>query len=624
MRLILFILFSSVLFACADKSKQKDKPLDNIVPPSTLAVPEEMDVTINPLKQAYFGELHMHTSFSLDAYIGGTRLTPDDAYRAAKGEEMIILNKPFKLKRPLDFCAVTDHAEYIGEMLTVMSPNAAGYNDIEPTQVRTAKTKEEKSELFKKLVVDNNRSARPKHLSYYTGNASIKSAWQMIIDAAEKNYIPGKFTTFIAYEWSAAPNSANLHRNIIFRDNVVPDFPKSYIDINREEELWEWLSKITTEGSTVLAIPHNSNASNGDMFNSKDSDGSPLSTAYAARRQQFERAIEIMQIKGNSEVHKELWPTDEFADFENANSIYSKKRKLKKNNFVRYALTKGMEYQHKLGVNPFKYGIVGGTDNHNGMPSNVEEDNWEHGSHGVEDFEAKQRTIGDLTGWAKISDLNPGALTAVWAESNTRGSIWDAIYRRETYATSGPRIRVRFYGGNHFDRKPKDYVELVNDGEQNGVPMGSDLIVDEGDRPEFLVWALKDDIGPNLDRIQIIKGWYDGKELQEKIFNIALSDNRVENPDGSVEPLDAKVDFKTGFWSQDKGAVKLMTHWEDKEFNPAYEAYYYVRVLQLPTARWNTWDEIREGVKYPTEVPRVVVERAWTSPIWYTPPQKKK
>lgn len=585
-----------------------------------LAKAEEA-VPKNPLKEAYFGETHLHTKFSLDAFIGGNRMSPDQSLTFAQGEKIVLesTGKSMQLKRPLDFAAITDHAEYIGEMYSVLNSDSKNYNHESAKSLREVDNLEEGLKLFIELVVKNNRSSTPKHLDFYEGAMTTISAWEIMNRSTEKHYKPGKFTTLHAFEWSGAPKGGNLHRNIIFRDAIVPDLPVSYIEANRETELWKWLDEITDNGSTVLAIPHNSNASKGMMFDENMPNGDPITKEYADLRKKFERTIEMMQIKGNSEVHPEFWKNDEFANFENAQSLenYSG-RTFDEKNFVRYALKRGLQYKSELGVNPYKLGFNGGTDNHNGLTSNVEEDNYLSGSHGYVDATAEDRVNNTVDGWAEAYDINPGSLTGVWAPRNTRADIWDALYNRETFATSGPRMKVRFFAGYGYNNTYDSYDEFVKDGYEKGVPMGGDLIVNDGESPSFLIWALKDPINANLDRVQVIKGWYENGELYEKIYNVAVSDNRIKE-DGSVTPTDAKVDLNTGAFDASKGNKQFMLTWSDPDFNPKQISFYYVRVLQLPTARWTLWDEIRDNVTYPDKVAKTIQERVWSSPIWYTP-----
>ncbi len=613
-------LFFICLVACSDKKSNDSSTAST---EDTAPASKRQTITGNPLKEAYFGETHMHSQYSLDAYIGGNRFTPDQSYRFAKGES-IQLEKfgiSWQLKRPLDFAAVTDHAEYIGESYTVVTPGATGYDSEAARSMRDVKSLEEGLKLFIKYVVSNNRSDKPSHPDFYQGVNSTMSAWKIMNDATEKHYEPGKFTTLHAFEWSGAPNGGNLHRNILFRDTIVPDLPVSYIEANRETELWRWLDEISGYGSTALAIPHNSNASKGMMFDENMPNGQPLTKAYAEARNKYERTIEIMQIKGASEVYPGFWPNDEFASFENAESLARfSGRSFEEKNFVRYALKKGLEYEDKLGVNPYKLGFNGGTDSHNGFMSNVEEDNWT-GGHGLSDMTAEDRVNNVVDGWAQVYDTNPGAITGVWAESNTRGAIWDALYSRETFATSGPRMKVRFFAGYDYDKQYSSYEDMVADGYDRGVPMGADLTPRAEKTPRFLIWAIKDPMNANLDRIQVIKGWYDNGELKETIYNVAASDKRLQQ-NGQVTPTEAKVNLETGQYDTTKGSSQFMVTWTDPDFNSDHRAFYYVRVLQIPTARWNLWDEIRKDVKFPDQVAKTVQERCWSSPIWYAPDSK--
>jgi hypothetical protein len=613
------ILFTLFIFFISCKTEKEKDVLSTSNKKVMIGVQEQV-VPINPLKEAYFGETHMHTEFSLDAYIGGNRMSPDQSLRFAQGEAIVLekFGKSWQLKRPLDFAAITDHAEYIGESYTILTPGSQGHTDDAPKSIREVDNLEDGLKLFVKYVVSNNRSSKPSHPDFYQGVNSTMSAWKIMNDATEKNYKPGKFTTLHAFEWSGAPSGANLHRNIIFRDTIVPDLPVSYIEANRETELWKWLDEISGYGATVLAIPHNSNASKGMMFDENMPNGKPLTKEYAEARQKYERTIEIMQIKGASEVYPAFWKNDEFANFENAESLKNfSGRSFEEKNFVRYALKKGLQYQIELGVNPYKLGFNGGTDSHNGFTSNVEEDNWT-GGHGLADMTAEDRVNNVIDGWAEVYDTNPGAITGVWAPRNTREDIWDALHNRETFATSGPRIKVRFFAGYGYKDNYDNYDAFVKDGYKKGVPMGADLPVNEGEIPAFLVWALKDPMNANLDRLQIIKGWYEDGELKEKIYNVAASDNRLKK-DGSVIPTNATVNLKTAEYDATKGNNEFMLTWTDPDFDSDQISFYYVRVLQIPTARWNIWDEIRDNVKFPDQVAKTVQERVWTSPIWYTP-----
>jgi len=573
----------------------------------------------NPLRNAYFGETHMHTSYSLDAYLGGTRLTPSDAYRFAKGEAVEVNGKPYQRKRPLDFTAVTDHAEYMGEMYSTIVEGAPGHDQELLVQLREMTDIEERQKWFLKYVISSNRSSTPQHPPFFAGEDTVKSAWQIAIDAAEKHNDPGNFTAFVAFEWSGAPNGGNLHRNVIYRDAHVPEMPMSYIDINREDGLWEWMREKENLGMKALAIPHNSNASKGMMFPDIKANGDPIDLEYAQTRQHFEPLIETLQVKGGSEVHRKFWPTDEFADFENADSIQKNSgRTFHKKDFIREGLKIGLKYEQELGVNPFKLGMIGGTDSHNGVPSAVAEDNF-IGQHGPEDGSVERRRTGDVAGWIDGKDLSIGSLAAVWATGNTRAEIWDAMKRRETYSTSGPRIRVRLFGGVDLPAEPENAQALVEHGYEQGVPMGSDL-GSNGTAPTFTVHALKDPDGANLDRVQIIKGWVDAKgEMHEQIIDVAWSDERQPGADGKLPPVGNTVDLSTAMFSNTIGSTELIGSWTDELFDPEQHAFYYARVLEIPTPRWSTYDAVRHNLPLMKDVQATIQERAWTSPIWYTP-----
>jgi hypothetical protein len=581
-------------------------------------------VPFNPLKEAYFGEQHLHTAYSLDAYIGGARLMPSDAYRFAKGEAVEVGGIKLRIGAPLDWAAVTDHAEYIGEMYSTMNAGAPGYDNAQLQELRGLKSIEEREKWFLEYVQKPNRGTAPQHAPFFAGHATTVSGWKQILAAAEEHNQPGKFTTLPAFEWSAAPQGGNLHRNVFFRDMKVPERPMSYVDINREEGLWAWLAELEKQGMTVFAIPHNSNASKGMMFPAEDSAGKPLDRGYAEMRSRFEPLIEMMQVKGNSEVHRWFWSADEFADFENADSLgdFSGRdlRKFGKQNWVRWGLGKGVAYEKALGVNPFHYGIVGGTDNHNGTPSNVEEDNFLAGSHGAADGSVQLRRTGEIGGWIKGPDLNPGALTGVWAPENTRAAIFDALKSRETFATSGPRIKVRFFGRLGPAEMPADARSLVEKGYAQGVPMGGTLRLGTTGAPTFTVWAAKDPAGANLDRIQIVKGWVDAKgEPQDEVFDVVWSGNRKRDASGKVPAVGNTVDVARATYTNAIGSVELLGNWTDPKFDARQGAVYYVRVLQIPTPRWSTYDAMRAGLPLLPGVAATVQERAWTSPIWYRP-----
>lgn len=568
-------------------------------------------------RNAYFGETHVHTALSLDAFIGGARLMPSDSLRFAKGASVIVDGRHKQLSRPLDFAAVSDHVEYLGEMYSTIFPDAPGHLQDDLEQLRTLETLEDKQQWFYKYVVSNNRGDNPSHPPFYQGPDTTKSGWQIIKDAAEEHNDPGTFTAFVAFEWSAAPGGGNMHRNVIFRDDVAPELPYSSYDSNKVEDLWDWLQKTADAGSTLLAIPHNSNASKQLMFPDTDSFGKELTTSWAERRQMWEPLIEMMQIKGNSEVHEAFWQADEFADFENANSIQkNSNRYFHKRDFVREGLKIGLAKEQELGVNPFMYGFIGGTDNHNGLTSDVAENDFT-GGHGPEDGSVDRRRTGGVGGWIDGVDLSIGSLAGVWAEENTRASIWDAMKRRETFATSGPRIKVRMFGGVGLGAT--DPREMVEEGYTNGVPMGG--VLPHSDKaPTFTVYAEKDVLGANLDRIQIIKGWVDAAgEVHEKIIDVTWSGDRSPREDGKLPPIGNTVDLETALYTNEIGATSLFGRWTDAEFEPANGAFYYARAIEIPTPRWTTYDAVRNNLPLLNEVAPIIQERAWGSPIWVSP-----
>ncbi len=591
----------------AAASRSGPKTLEDI----EAAVPDE------PLKSAYFGEIHVHTSYSLDAYIAGTRLTPDMAYRFARGESMTVNGQEHTLARPLDFVAVTDHAEYLGEMYSTQVEGAKGHHHPRLEELRNLAGIEEREAWFLKYVVGPARSGRGGHPPFHAGRETAVSGWQVAVQAAIDNYEPGVFSTLAGFEWSAAPDGGNMHRNVLFRDLDVPEVPFSALDSSDVEKLWDWMEEQEAAGRRLTAIPHNSNASKGLMFKLVDNSGKPIDAVYAERRSHFERVVELMQVKGSSEVHRRFWPADEFADFENADSIQAySDRSLQKGNFVRAALVEGVNFDRLLGQNPFRLGFVGGSDSHNGTPADVAEDTY-IGSHGGADDTVQRRREEDIAGWVLVRESNPGALTGVWASKNTRGDIWDALRNRETFATSGPRIKPRFFGGVGLEAK--DPQALVRQGYAQGVPMGGEL---SGLKTPltFTVHALKDPDGANLDRIQIIKSWIDvASNPQEKIVDVAWSDDREPDLFGILPPVGNTVDLDNASYTNTIGSAELMGSWIDYEFDPQLPAVYYARVLEIPTPRWSTYDAVNNKLPLLDDVPATVQERAWTSPIWYTP-----
>ena len=583
----------------------------------------EAAVREHPLKEAYFGETHLHTSYSLDAYIGGTRLTPDDAYRFAKGEDVVVNGSKRKLERPLDFAAVSDHAENIGELYSAQVPGAPGYDHPDLVELRGLDKVEDRERWFMGQQKQARAAGGRGHPAFYAGPGTTRSAWlDVIVKAARDHYVPGRFTTLAGFEWSAAPGAANLHRNVLFRDLDVPEMPFSSIDSKDEERLWAWMTEQERQGRSLLAIPHNSNASKGAMFEAQDNQGRPLTADYARLRSRLEPLIEMMQVKGNSEVVQQFWAADEFAGFENAPSMQRfNERTFRRENFVRWGVTKGLDHAGRLGVNPYQYGFIGGTDSHNGTPADTAESSF-GGSHGAADDTVQRRRTGEVPGWLLVRESNPGSVAGVWATRNTRAAIWDAMKARETFVTSGPRIKVRFFGGAGLAAKPANARALVQDGYRNGVPMGG-VLGATATSPTFTVWAAKDPDGAHLDRIQIVKGWVDAEgEPQDRVFDVAWSGTRKPGGDGRLPEVGSTVDLATARYTNAIGAPELMGSWRDPGFDPKQHALYYVRVLEIPTPRWTTHDAVRNGLPVLEDVPATVQERAWSSPIWYTPSGK--
>ena len=574
----------------------------------------------NPQKNLYFGETHMHTAYSLDAFLGGTRQTPSDAYRFAKGETVVVNGQPHRMRRPLDFAAVTDHAEYLGEMYAALNPGAPGHDIPQIQQLIGLVDFDERREWFLEYVVKNNRGAKPRHTSFYPGPESVASGWRVVTDAAAEHNEPGVFTTFNAFEWSSAPGGGNLHRNIIYRGTTVPEIPMGSSDITYEEGLWKWLQEEEAKGARSLSLPHNSNASKGNMFPSKDHSGNALDKDYAELRSHFERAIEVMQVKGNSEVTRQFWAADEFSDFENADSIAKFSGRVPmKENYVRFGVVQGMAVEQEVGANPFKLGFVGGTDSHNGLMGDTDEDNFV-GGHGAEDATPERRQIAEVGGWIAARDQTPGSLTGVWATSNTREAIWDAMHDRETYATSGPQMAVRFFGGWDYQPAILERANVIEQAYAGGVPMGGELSKAGKKAPKFLILANKDALGANLDRIQVIKGWVDADgTTHDKVFDVAWAGERQPGADGKLPPVGNTVDLATATYRNSIGRGELATVWVDPEFDPDQRALYYARVLEIPTPRWTTFDSVRAGLPLLTDVATTVQERAWSSPIWYQP-----
>ena len=581
--------------------------------------------------RVYWGDTHLHTSYSTDAGMVGCRLGPEEAYRFARGEEVLSSGGlRVKLSRPYDFLVVSDHAENLGlaPMIAKSDPillkNATGrkWHDL----VKAGKG----FEAFGDWV----RSGSTTGKDPINSPEMMRAAWEDIVRAAEKFNDPGKFTAFIAYEWTSTPGGNNLHRNVIFRDGgqlASRVLPFSAYDSPDPEMLWKWMQSYEDKtGGRLLAIPHNGNVSGGMMWMAETMSGKPFDRAYAETRAKREPVVEVTQPKGTSETHPTLSPDDEFANFEiwdksNLGGNTAVTKGMLPGSYARAALKSGLALEDKLGANPFKFGLIGSTDAHTGL-STTEENNFfgktpgtEPGPHRWEHAAIPAMKPELITrGW----ELGASGLAAVWARENTRESIFDALERKEVYGTTGTRMTVRLFAGWDFAAEENARPDFVTEGYKRGVPMGGDLRdAPAGKAPTFLIRALRDPDGANLDRVQIIKGWLDAKgETHERIYDVAVSDGRKIEADGRCKtPVGNTVDVPAATYQNTIGAPLLGAFWKDPNFNPKERAFYYVRVIEIPTPRWTAFDAKFYGIKMADYVRMTLQERAYTSPVWYTP-----
>jgi hypothetical protein len=589
----------------------------------------------------YFGDTHVHTSISADAGGGGTRLGPRDAYRFARGEQVNSnTGQPVKMRRPFDFFMITDHSDGMGAINDILAgtPDILADESGRKFHEAFAKGGVDAQAAAQELVRQFAQGTLSPALNYQPGHPAYKRVWDDIIQAAEEYNEPHRFTTFIAYEWTSLVKGNNLHRNVIFRDGperarqIVPYSTTPPFGSPTPRDLWKWLQNYEdTTGGDVLAIPHNGNLSNGMMFALQDdfADGKALDADYAATRQKWERLYEASQIKGDGESHPMLSPDDEFADFEtwdwgNLDASEKKTAAMIPGEYARSGLKRGLELEKKLGTNPFKFGLVGASDTHTGL-STPDNDNF-YGKFTA--YEPNPKRATHIAKENKELDISyrswryiTGGLTAVWAKENTRASLFDAMERREVYATTGPRMRVRLFGGFDFKAEDSGRRDLAQVGYSKGVPMGGDLkSAPEGKPTSFLVYALRDPEGANLDRVQIIKGWLDKEgKSQERVYDVAVSDDRKINSEGRCKtPVGDTVDLSIPAWRNTIGASELGTVWTDPDFDPSLSAFYYARVIEIPTPRWTAYDAIKFKIEMPKEIPLKGQERAYTSPIWYT------
>ena len=586
--------------------------------------------------QVFFGDTHLHTSYSTDAGMVGNTLGPEEAYRFAMGQTVTSsTGVPARLNRPLDFLVISDHAENLG-----LAPAIAASN---PKLLQNAWGKEQHD-----LVKSGQEGALQAYENWMAKNATqddpledmpelAAEMWNKLIDAAEKYNSPGRFTAFIGYEWTSMPNGNNLHRNIIFRggaDKARQVVPFSQYDSFDPEDLWTWMQGYEEKtGGRLLAIPHNGNLSNGLMFDDVTYTGKPLDRNYADRRQKWEPVYEITQMKGDGEAHPRLSPNDEFADFETWDLASfgpePKTPDMLPREYAREAWKRGMVYEEKLGTNPFKFGVIGSTDSHTSL-STAEEDNYFGKVTLLEPTADPIRFEEVIAGRPApkghqiyARQIGAAGLAAVWARENTREALWDALKRKEVFATTGTRIRVRVFGGWDFAEVDLARSDFAEHGYDNGVPMGGDLrSAPDGGAPAFLVRAVRDPDGANLDRVQMVKGWVDDAgTAHEQVFELSWSGDRKVGADGKLPPVGNTVDVEEATYDNSIGTPVLQAHWRDPDFDSDQRAFYYVRVLEIPTPRWTTIDAKVFGIKRPTDVPASIQERAYTSPIWYTPGQ---
>ncbi|KPJ94906.1 MAG: hypothetical protein AMJ53_04135 [Gammaproteobacteria bacterium SG8_11] len=587
-----------------------------------------------------WGDTHLHTGLSVDAGLFGARLGLEEAYQFARGEEVVSsTGQPVKLSRPLDWLVIADHSDAMGLVndLAKASPEVTKYEQGARWSKGLRAGGQTAVDTALDLITTFSQGKINKEFlaAYSPGSKIYASTWERVVKAAEDYNDPGRFTALIGFEWTSLVKGNNLHRNVIFRDNgdragqVVPYTTQTPIGSTDPLDLYKWMDNYEKKtGGTVLALAHNGNLSNGLMFPiDKQYTGRKLDKNYVEQRAKWEPLYEATQIKGDGEAHALLSPDDEFADYEtwdvgNLDLTEAKKPEMLKGEYAREALKNGLMLEAKLGTNPYKFGMVGSTDSHTGLAT-AEEDNFFGKHSGAEpSAERMQHPFtktkqGEFKGWQTVAS----GLAAVWATENTRSAIFDAMARKEVYATTGTRMMVRFFGGWDYTKDDLNSRQPAFIGYEKGVPMGGDLPANKSAKaPTFMVYALRDPIGANLDRIQIVKGWLDSKgNTHEKVYDVAWSDNRKPGADGKLPPVGNTVDVKNANWTNTIGASELGTIWTDPDFNAKERAFYYARVIEIPTPRWIVYDAFRYGVELPKDAKTTGQERAYTSPIWYTP-----
>ena len=598
--------------------------------PLSLAVADDQPT------RAYFGDTHLHTSFSPDAGMAGTKVGPNDAYRFVLGETVTSsTGQAATISRPLDFVVIADHAENLGLADAIANSDPGLLSDPFGKELYDLVIAGKGVDAFNALVQKMAKGAEAKIKS----ESMLRNAWTKIMELADQYNDPGEFTAFIGYEWTSQPSGNNLHRVVVFRGDkasVDPVLPFSLFDSENAEDLWDYMAAYEKDtGGQVLAIPHNGNLSSGMMFAPQyQTDGKAIDKSYAEMRSRWEPIMEVTQSKGTSEAHPFLSPDDEFADFEivdttNLGGTAQRTTDMIQYEYARSALKMGLEFEESLGANPFKFGMVGSTDSHAGLPA-TREDNWWGKAPFLEPSPNRWKDVLIRSSLDPALDLTAlqlaaSGLAGVWATDNTREAIWDAMARREVFGTTGTRLQIRVFGGYGFGSDDLSQTDLATKGYAAGVPMGSDLAAaPEGASPGFLVEAMRDPLGANLDRIQIVKGWLDENgAAQEEVHNVVWSnaDVRALDAQGNLTSVGSTVNEMEATYSNSIGADALRGFWQDPDFDPAQKAFYYARVMEIPTPRWlaydrknyDLYDEMPEDVRYSSQ------ERAYSSPIWYSP-----
>ena len=638
------------------EANQTDEDVQPRFGGATLDMPADIiigNAVGNANRNAYFGDLHVHTDYSFDAYAFGTVATPYDAYRYAQGEPLQHASGfTVQLNQPLDFYAVTDHAMFLGAVKAAADtrtefsrqPHVQGLHNINSPDNANIESTPQRVDAFTTFLPDTLAKIGDGSLDQSVLNDIAQSAWADIVQAAEKHNKPGEFTTFVAYEYTSSTDArGNLHRNVIFRDaDKLPSMPFSRFHSQNPEGLWDWMDGLREQGIESLAIPHNSNGSNGAMFELVDWADNPIDDAYAEQRLRNEPLVELTQVKGTSETHPTLSDNDEWADFEImpyriATTLYSEP----KGSYAREALLNGLKLEDAGIANAYKFGFVAASDTHNAAAS-LDEDSY-FSKVGILDANGSRRGSVPLTaadaevikaaGRVEVKSINDreyatgayetwgaSGLTGVWAEENSREAIYKAFRRKETFATSGPRMKVRLFAGYAMDASMLEDADGLTRAYQQGVSMGSDLLAGSGNAPQLLAWATRDPNSAALQRLQIVKGWTVDGEHNERVYDVACSDGgRVDPTTHRCPDNGAKVDISTCAISEGLGAGELKAAWTDPDFNPEHRAFYYVRALENPTCRWSTWDAVRAGVAPRPDLKTTIQERVWSSPIWYVP-----